>query len=44
MRSFPAAHHEVGQAGFGERVRKLLAQLALLDGWGLRAVTGDSGP
>ncbi|MFJ2720997.1 sporulation protein [Streptomyces sp. NPDC087437] len=27
-RSFPAAHHEVGQVDFGERVRKVLAELA----------------
>ncbi|TXS81056.1 sporulation protein [Streptomyces sp. sk2.1] len=31
VRSFPAAHHEVGQVGFGERVRGALAELALLD-------------
>ncbi|MEE1755269.1 sporulation protein [Streptomyces sp. SP18CS02] len=32
VRSFPAAHHEVGQADLGERVRSALAALALLDG------------
>ncbi|MGA5410263.1 sporulation protein [Streptomyces lavendulocolor] len=30
-RLFPAAHHEVGQVDFGERVRGTLAELALLD-------------
>ncbi|MEV7232631.1 sporulation protein [Streptomyces sp. NPDC051020] len=31
-RSFPAAHHEVGQVDFGERVRRVLAGLAAVDG------------
>ncbi|MFB7225878.1 sporulation protein [Streptomyces sp. NPDC056227] len=31
-RSFPAAHHEVGQVDFGERVRMVLAELGVVDG------------
>ncbi|MFI6644777.1 sporulation protein [Streptomyces sp. NPDC050504] len=31
-RTFPAAHHEVGQADLGERVREALTTLTLMDG------------
>ncbi|MFD4764438.1 sporulation protein [Streptomyces sp. NPDC058439] len=31
-RSFPAAHHEVGKVDFGERVRRVLAELSVVDG------------
>ncbi|WP_405533092.1 hypothetical protein OG592_38065 [Streptomyces avidinii] len=30
-RTFPAAHHEVGHHEFGERVRKALAELPIVD-------------